>query len=94
MASLDKLAADRPMRRKVADYIAKEIEASQREEDGQITNESTPSGSVFQVMIFPPPMFSYRHKTDTRAHRLPPLTTSSPACTRRKTCPRTWPYPR
>src|SRR6266850_7956616 len=40
---------DRPMRRKVADYIAKEIEASQREEEGQITNESTPVGSVSQV---------------------------------------------
>jgi hypothetical protein len=49
VASLDKLAIDRPMRRKVADYIAKEIEASQREEEGQITNESTPVGSVSQV---------------------------------------------
>ena len=45
------------MRRKVADYIAKEIEASQREEDGQITNESTPAGSMSQVMILPPPRF-------------------------------------
>ena len=44
------------MRRKVADYIAKEIEVSQREEEGQITNESTPVGSVSQVMnLFPPP---------------------------------------
>jgi protein MPE1 len=50
VASLDKLAIDRPMRRKVADYITKEIEASQREEEGQITNESTPVGSVSQVM--------------------------------------------
>jgi hypothetical protein len=41
------------MRRKVADYITKEIEASQREEDGQITNESTPTSSAFQVMILP-----------------------------------------
>ncbi|KAH9967203.1 DWNN domain-containing protein [Russula dissimulans] len=41
VASLDKLAIDRPMRRKVADYITKEIEASQREEDGQITTEFT-----------------------------------------------------
>lgn len=45
------------MRRKVADYIAKEIEASQREEDGQITNESTPTGSMSQVMILPSPCF-------------------------------------
>jgi protein MPE1 len=58
VASLDKLAIDRPMRRKVADYIAKEIEVSQREEEGQITNESTPVGSVSQVMnLFPPPHF-------------------------------------
>ncbi|KAI0288415.1 DWNN domain-containing protein [Russula brevipes] len=46
VASLDKLAIDRVMRRKVADYIAKEIDASQREEDGQITSDSTPSGST------------------------------------------------
>ena len=45
------------MRRKVADYIVKEIEASQREEDGQITNESTPTGSMSQVMILPSPCF-------------------------------------
>jgi hypothetical protein len=51
VASLDKLAIDRVMRRKVADYIVREIEASQREEDGQITNESTPIGSVSQVKI-------------------------------------------
>jgi len=50
VASLDKLAPDRPMRRKVADYIAKEIEASQREEDGQITNESTLTGSMSQTL--------------------------------------------
>jgi protein MPE1 len=49
VASLDKLAADRPMRRRVAEYIMKEIEASQREEDGQITNESTPVGSTSQT---------------------------------------------
>jgi hypothetical protein len=55
---LDKLAIDRPMRRRVADYITKEIEASQREEDGQITNEGTPTGSVSQVMISPHLMFS------------------------------------
>ncbi|KAI0285796.1 DWNN domain-containing protein [Russula aff. rugulosa BPL654] len=48
VASLDKLAIDRAMRQKVADYITKEIEVSQREEDGQITNESSPTGSVFQ----------------------------------------------
>jgi hypothetical protein len=103
VASLDKLAIDRPMRRRVADYITKEIEASQREEDGQITNEGTPTGSVSQVMISPHLMFflsfSPYHdhlllKTDTRAHRLPPSTTSSPACTRRKTCPQTWRCPR
>ena len=51
VASLDKLAIDKAMRRKVADYITKEMEASQREEDGQITNESTPTSSAFQVMI-------------------------------------------
>ena len=51
VASLDKLAVDRPIRRKVADYITREIEASQREEDGQATNESTPAGSVSQVMV-------------------------------------------
>jgi hypothetical protein len=56
---LDKLAIDRAMRQKVADYIMKEIEASQREEDGQITNESTPTGSVFQVMILPLRVFLY-----------------------------------
>jgi len=44
---LDKLAVDKPMRGKVADYIMKEIEASQREGHGQITNESS---SVSQVM--------------------------------------------
>lgn len=53
VASLDKLAIDKAMRRKVADYVMKEIEASQREEEGQITNESTPTGSTFQVMILP-----------------------------------------
>ncbi|KAF8498599.1 DWNN-domain-containing protein [Russula emetica] len=49
VASLDKLAVDKAMRRKVADYITREIEASQREEDGQITNESTPTSSAFQT---------------------------------------------
>ncbi|KAH9995415.1 DWNN domain-containing protein [Russula compacta] len=51
VASLDKLAVDRPIRRKVADYITGEIEASQREEDGQATNESTPAGSVSQTPV-------------------------------------------
>lgn len=46
VASLDKLAIDKPTRTKVADYITREIEASQKEED---TNESTPVGSVSQV---------------------------------------------
>ena len=50
---MDKLAVDRAMRQKVADYITREIEASQREEDGQIMNESTPTGSVFQVITLP-----------------------------------------
>jgi protein MPE1 len=60
VASLDKLAIDRLMRRRVADYIAKEIEASQREEEGQITNESTPVGSVSQVMnLFSPTSFRF-----------------------------------
>jgi len=60
VASLDKLAIDRPTRRRVADYIAKEIEASQREEEGQITNESTPVGSVSQVMnLFSPTSFRF-----------------------------------
>jgi hypothetical protein len=51
VASLDKLAIDRPMRRKVTDYVMREIDASQRGEDGQITNECTPVGSVSQVTI-------------------------------------------
>ncbi|KAI9459043.1 DWNN-domain-containing protein [Russula earlei] len=50
VASLDKLAIDRLMRRRVADYIAKEMEASQKEEDGQIAGESTPpAGSLSQL---------------------------------------------
>ena len=59
VASLDKLAVDRTMRRKVADYILREIEASQREEDGQVMNESTPTGFVSQVMILPAHDFFY-----------------------------------
>jgi len=47
------------MRRKVADYILREIEASQREEDGQVMNESTPTGFVSQVMILPAHDFFY-----------------------------------
>jgi protein MPE1 len=39
VASLDKLAIDKPNAPKVADYISKEIEASQREED---TGKSRP----------------------------------------------------
>ena len=50
VASLDKLAIDKPTRTKVADYITKEIEASQKEEEGP-TSESTPVGSVSQVTI-------------------------------------------
>ncbi|KAN0138571.1 DWNN domain containing protein [Lactarius tabidus] len=46
VASLDKLAIDKPTRTKVADYITREIEASQREEE---TGESTPIGSVSQT---------------------------------------------
>ncbi|KAF8272423.1 DWNN domain-containing protein [Lactarius quietus] len=46
VASLDKLAIDKPTRTKVADYITREIEASQKEED---TGESTPVGSVSQT---------------------------------------------
>ena len=46
VASLDKLAIDRPTRTRVADYITREIEASQKEED---PGESTPVGSVSQV---------------------------------------------
>jgi len=46
VASLDKLAIDWPMRRKVADYISREIEASQREEDGQIMTEFTPAAGL------------------------------------------------
>ncbi|KAI9445590.1 DWNN-domain-containing protein [Lactarius indigo] len=48
VASLDKLAIDKPTRMKVADYIAREIEASQKEEDSH-TSESTPIGSVSQT---------------------------------------------
>ncbi|KAI9460110.1 DWNN-domain-containing protein [Lactarius psammicola] len=48
VASLDKLAIDKPTRMKVADYITREIEASQKEEDGH-TSESTPVGSVSQT---------------------------------------------
>ena len=59
VASLDKLAVDRIIRRKLADYIMREIEASQREEDGQVMNESTPTGSVSQVMILPAHDFFY-----------------------------------
>ncbi|KAI9432614.1 hypothetical protein H4582DRAFT_2058495, partial [Lactarius indigo] len=43
-----KLAIDKPTRMKVADYIAREIEASQKEEDSH-TSESTPIGSVSQT---------------------------------------------
>ncbi|KAH8988210.1 DWNN-domain-containing protein [Lactarius akahatsu] len=50
VASLDKLAIDKPTRMKVADYIAREIEASQKEEDGP-TSESTPIGSVSQTPV-------------------------------------------
>jgi len=46
VASLDKLAIDKPTRMKVADYISREIEASQKEED---TGDSTPVGSVSQT---------------------------------------------
>jgi protein MPE1 len=51
VASLDKLGVDKPTRKRVADYINKEIEAGQREEDGQ-TNDSTPAGTVSQVPSF------------------------------------------
>jgi protein MPE1 len=46
VASLDKLAIDKPTRTRVADYITREIEASQKEED---TSEFTPVGSVSQT---------------------------------------------
>jgi hypothetical protein len=99
VASLDKLAIDRPMRRKVADYIAKEVEASQREEEGQITNESTPVGSVSQVtdsLFLSTPFspfisLSRIYGTHLRPRRLPFPKTSSLACTHKKTCPPTWP---
>jgi protein MPE1 len=48
VASLDKLVIDKPMRRKVVDYINKEIEAGQREEEGQM-NDSTSADSLSQV---------------------------------------------
>ena len=51
VASLDKLGIDKPTRKRVADYINKEIEAGQREEEGQ-TNDSTPAGTVSQVPSF------------------------------------------
>jgi hypothetical protein len=76
------------MRQKVADYIMKEIEASQREEDGQITNESTPTGSVFQVMILPLhvslilPKLTYEC-TDFRPRRPPVWPVRAGRCARR-----------
>ncbi|KAI0255925.1 DWNN domain-containing protein [Lactifluus subvellereus] len=50
VASLDKLVVDRPTRKRVADYINKEIEVGQREEDGQ-TNDSTPVGTLSQTPV-------------------------------------------
>jgi hypothetical protein len=78
------------MRRKVADYVMREIEASQREEEGQIANECTPVGSVSQVticllhfifFIFPPHRLKLtREHTDSRPRR-PPV---GPVLTRRR----------
>jgi protein MPE1 len=48
VASLDKLVVDKMMRKRVVDYINREIEAGQKEEEGQM-NESTPVGSLSQV---------------------------------------------
>jgi hypothetical protein len=85
---LDKLAADKVMRRKVADYITKEIEASQREEDSQITNESTPTSSAFQVMILPLHVSLILLKltcecTDSRPRRPPVWPVRAGRCARR-----------
>ena len=88
VASLDKLAIDRAMRQKVADYITKEIEVSQREEDGQITNESTPTGSVFQVMIIQRHVYLMLFKltcgcTEFRPRRPPVWPVRAGRCARR-----------
>jgi len=88
VASLDKLAIDRAMRQKVTDYITNEIEASQREEDGQITNESTPTGSAFQVMILLVHVFLVLLKltcecTDSRPRRPPVWPVRAGRCARR-----------
>ena len=76
------------MRQKVTDYITNEIEASQREEDGQITNESTPTGSAFQVMILLVHVFLVLLKltcecTDSRPRRPPVWPVRAGRCARR-----------
>jgi hypothetical protein len=87
VASLDKLAIDKPTRTRVADYITREIEASQKEED---TSEFTPVGSVSQVTI-PDTFFLSLHVycllyTWTRRH--PRRTTFS--YTHKRTFRQTW----
>ncbi len=91
VASLDKLAIDRPTRTKVADYIVREVEASQKEEDGH-TSESTPIGSVSQVTI-PDPFFLSLHVYGffhTWTHRHPCRTTFSLGYTHKRTFRQTW----
>ena len=48
IASLDKLAVDKPTRAKVLDYIDKEIESS-KEEESQTNGNSTPVPTTSQV---------------------------------------------
>jgi hypothetical protein len=77
VASLDKLVIDRPMRKKVVDYINKEIEVGQREEDGQ-TNDSTPVGSVSQV----PNLVSFTHHIPVFHPLITQIRLCADSCTR------------
>ena len=89
VASLDKLAIDKPTRMKVADYISREIEASQKEED---TGDSTPVGSVSQVTISNISFLSLHVHCPFHSwtHRHPRRTTFRLGYTRKRTFRQTW----
>lgn len=89
VASLDKLTIDKPTRTKVTDYITREIEASQREED---TGESTPIGSVSQVTVSNDFSLSLHvhFLLYTRTLRLPHRTTFSLGYTHKRMFRQTW----